>query len=61
MAQDMQHEDAILYIHDLLANLAYEMVSTCKTLELKQLKFIVRIYPRLHIDETVIYYLLPHF
>ena len=26
MAQDVQHQDAILYIHDLLANLAYEMV-----------------------------------
>merc|ERR1719510_1470211 len=25
MAQDVQHQDAILYIHDLLANLAYEM------------------------------------
>jgi len=25
MAQDVNHDDAILYIHDLLANLAYEM------------------------------------
>ena len=27
MAQDVNHQDAILYIHDLLANLAFETVS----------------------------------
>ena len=30
MAQDVNHQDAILYIHDLLANLAFETVSHIK-------------------------------
>ena len=30
MAQDVNHQDAILYIHDLLANLAFETVSQIK-------------------------------